>query len=245
MKRTRSIQAYDIPERVASYDANMELMHPNRAKMVAVALEVMPFPEDAALNALDLGIGTGYFTLQFLRRYPHARVVAVDGAEAMIELARQRLGDLSGWVTFCIGDFRDLGGILPGGIDFDVIYSSYALHHLSRQDKVGVIRQAGKRLQSPGWFLNADLIVAEDPAVEKRIQEIRTAGIVERAAGQTDPFRDVASTRRFLESLEAKEGDQPLALLEDLRALQEAGLQKPAVFWLEYREAVTGGVKST
>jgi hypothetical protein len=43
MKETRSIKAYDIPERVASYDAEMELMHPNRSKMVAVALEVLPF----------------------------------------------------------------------------------------------------------------------------------------------------------------------------------------------------------
>jgi len=43
MKETRSIRAYDLPERVASYDVETELMHPNRSKMVAVALEVLPF----------------------------------------------------------------------------------------------------------------------------------------------------------------------------------------------------------
>ena len=79
MKPTRSIKAYDVPERVASYDANMELMHPNRSKMIAIALEVLPFFRDASLDALDLGIGTGYFTLKFLSQYPNAKVVAVDG----------------------------------------------------------------------------------------------------------------------------------------------------------------------
>jgi SAM-dependent methyltransferase len=161
----------------------------------------------------------------------------------MIKLARQRLGNLAERVRFCIGDFRELGRLIPDEMRFDVVYSSYALHHLNHQDKVNVIQQALLRLKPHGWFLNADLIVAEDPTVEKRIQEIRVAGIVERAAGQKERFRDRASTRNYLDELEAKEGDQPIPLPEDLSVLQEAGLDKPAVFWLEYREAVTGGVK--
>jgi len=243
MKGTRSTKAYDIPERVASYDADMDLMHPNRSKMIAIALEVLPFSSRKSLVALDLGIGTGTFTLKFLGQYPRARVVAVDGAEAMIGLARARLGDLAQRVSFCVGDFRELESLLPEEMRFDVIYSSYALHHLHRQDKVKVIRQALLRLKPHGWFLNADLIVGEDAFVEKRIQEIRVTGIVDRAAGKRERFRDRASTRRFLDELEAKEGDRPVSLLEDLSVLREAGLEKPTVLWLEYREAVTGGVK--
>jgi len=245
MKPTRSIKAYDVPERVVTYDADMEIMHLNRSKMVAAALEVLPFSGDAPVQALDLGIGTGYFTMQLLGKYPEARVLAVDGAEAMVELAKQRLGNLSERVSFCIGDFRQLEGLIPEETGFDLVYSSYALHHLSRQDKVSVIRRAMKRLQPGGWFLNADLIVAEDPTLERRLQEIRVAGIVERASGKKERFGDMASTRQTLDELEVKEGDQPITLLEDLRVLQEAGLRKPAVFWLEHREAVTGGVKGT
>ena len=40
----QSIAAYDVSQRVQSYDADMELMHPNRSKMVQVAIEVLPFP---------------------------------------------------------------------------------------------------------------------------------------------------------------------------------------------------------
>jgi ubiquinone/menaquinone biosynthesis C-methylase UbiE len=170
----------------------MELMHPNRSKMAAIALEVLPFSVDAPLKALDLGIGTGYFTLHFLGKYPQAKVVAVDGAEAMMELARHRLGSLSERVSFCLGDFRELEGLMPAEQRFDVIYSSYSLHHLGRQDKVGANGQAKKRLKPGGWFLNADLIAEEDLALEKSIQEIRVAGIVQRASGRDGRFLDVA-----------------------------------------------------
>jgi hypothetical protein len=69
-----------------------------------------------------------------------------------------------------------------------------------------------------GWFVNADLIVADSPELERRLQEIRVAGIVERAHGSDNRFADSASTRQFLADLEKKEADQPLTFAEDLRS---------------------------
>ena len=77
----RSIAAYDVSQRVKTYDADMELMHPNRSKMVQVAIEVLPFPRTTALRAIDLGIGSGYFTERFLNQFPNSRVVGIDGAK--------------------------------------------------------------------------------------------------------------------------------------------------------------------
>ena len=91
MSTSKSIAAYDVSQRVKTYDADMELMHPNRSKMVQVAIEVLPFPRTAALRAIDLGIGTGYFTKQFLNHFPNSRVLGIDGAQAMVELAKARL----------------------------------------------------------------------------------------------------------------------------------------------------------
>src|SRR4029078_6027624 len=99
----RSIAAYDVSQRVKTYDADMNLMHPNRSKMVQVALEVLPFPSTATLRAIDLGIGTGYFTKRFLINFPNSHVVGVDGAQAMIELAKERLKSLASRVEFVIG----------------------------------------------------------------------------------------------------------------------------------------------
>ena len=239
----RSIAAYDVSQRVKTYDADMELMHPNRSKMVQIAIEVLPFPKTAALRAIDLGIGTGYFTEQFLNHFPNSQVLGIDGAQAMIELAKARLKSLASRVQFVIGDFRKLQELARGSGTVDVVFSAYALHHLSRSDKDAVLGQVAEFLVPGGWFVNADLIVADSPELESRLQEIRIAGIVERAEGADSRFADSALTRQFLADLERQEADQPLTLAEDLSLLRNSGLKNVSAFWLEYRELVSGGQK--
>jgi len=241
MRRRRSIEAFSAPEKVAAYDADMELMHPNRARMVEVAIELLPFETDAAVTALDLGAGTGYFTAMFLKAYPRAKVVAVDGAEAMLELAKARLGEKAARVEFVGGEFRDLRALVVAPDGFDVAYSSYALHHLDPAEKTAVVRDVLTLLRPGGWFVNADIIVAESPEVEARVQQLRVDGIVRRAAGGDPRFADHETARSYLDEMEAYSGDQPVTLAEELRVLREGGLRDAAVFWLEYREAVTGG----
>src|SRR3970282_1210629 len=130
-----SIDAYDLPERVARYDADMAVMHPTGEKMVEVALEVLRVGAEEPLSALDIGVGTGYFTARFLEAFPRAGVHALDGAEAMIELAKERLGRRQQNVMFSVGDFRELRQLFSNAGSFDVVFSSYALHHLSREEK--------------------------------------------------------------------------------------------------------------
>ena len=119
----------------------------------------------------------------------------------------------------------------------------YALHHLSRTDKETVLGQVVELLVPGGWFVNADLIVADSPELESRLQEIRVTGIVERAGGLDNRFPDSASTRGFLADLEKNERDQPLTLTEDLDLLRRSGLKNVSAFWLEYRELVSAGQK--
>jgi ubiquinone/menaquinone biosynthesis C-methylase UbiE len=239
----RSIAAYDVSQRVKTYDVDMELMHPNRSKMIQVGIEVLPFPKTAALRAIDLGIGTGYFTKQFLSHFPNSQVLGIDGAQAMVELAKARLRSLASRVQFVIGDFRKVQELAPGAGTADVVFSAYALHHLSRPDKEKVLRGVVELLVPGGWFINADLTVADSPGLESRLQELRVAGIVKRAGGSDTRFTDPASTRRFLADLEKNERDQPLTLAEDLALLRSSGLKNVSAFWLEYRELVSGGQK--
>jgi ubiquinone/menaquinone biosynthesis C-methylase UbiE len=238
-----SIAAYDISQRVKTYDADMELMHPNRSKMVQIAIEVLPFSNTAALRAIDLGIGNGYFTEQFLNHFVNSRVLGVDGAQAMVELAKERLKQLTSRVEFAIGDFRQLQQLVPGAATVDVVFSAYALHHLSRPDKETVLKHVVELLVPGGWFVNVDLIAADSPELESRLQELRVAGIVERASGSDNRFADSTSTGRFLANLEKNERDQPLTLADDLAVLRSSGLKNVSSFWLEYREVVSGGQK--
>lgn len=135
---------------------------------------------------------------------------------------------------------RAILGIAP----LDVVFSSYALHHLSIEAKRAPLSRAFSVLAPGGWFLNADLVCHPDPAIEEVIQRVRVAGIVSRNAASTEPdprFVDAAQVRSFLDGLEESEGDNPLSVTEDLALFLECGIQSPTVFWNEYRETVMGG----
>ncbi len=135
-----SVDAYELPERVRRYDADMDIMHPLRWEMIEVALELLPFHKTQSLKALDLGVGTGVFSQKFLEKYTDSSVVAIDGASSMLELAKLRLGELSQRVEWVASDFRAIPAELLRPDTFDVVISSYALHHLSAQEKLAVLK---------------------------------------------------------------------------------------------------------
>jgi tRNA (cmo5U34)-methyltransferase len=238
-----SVKAYDIPERVRTYDADMDIMHPLRWKMIEVALEVLPFQQTQSLRALDLGVGTGLFSKRFLEKYPNSKVVAIDGAASMLELAKSRLGNLAQRVECVLSDLQTIPTTVTRHDTFDVVISSYALHHLNAQEKLAVLKSVVRAIKPTGWFLNADIVVAEAPDVERRIQEIRVEAVTDRAPAQDKRFRSTDATRQFLDDLEATEQDQPQTLDKDMRILRESGIISAEVFWKEYREAVIGGQK--
>jgi hypothetical protein len=125
----------------------------------------------------------------------------------------------------------------------DAVISSYALHHLTAEDKHDVIAHCVDWLRPDGWFLNADLVVASDERVERRIQTIRVAGVTRPAAEGDGRFATADATRNYLDRLEAEGRDRPLPLGIDLALAHRAGLDSAEVIWKEYREAVWGGPK--
>ncbi|MDJ0909598.1 MAG: class I SAM-dependent methyltransferase [Woeseiaceae bacterium] len=239
-----SIEAYDPPERARTYDADMDIMHPLRHKMIDVALDVLPFPPADTLKVLDLGVGTGAFSLKLLDRFPNSEIVAIDGSSSMLELARARLHEHLHRVELVVSDFRAIPETLLEPDTFDVVISSYALHHLDADDKAAVLGSVVAALKTGGWLLNADLVVANSPDVEERIQQIRVEAVTERAPMDDQRFSSSAATRQHLRDLEEAEQDQPLTLSEDLRVIRDSGIGNAEVVWKEFREAVICGSKA-
>lgn len=97
-------------------------------------------------DILDLGCGPGDITLRFARRFPDANITAIDGSEAMIELANARMaatGGVRATVTFIEGVIPDLP--IPKA-DYDLIVSTNCLHHLKDPSVLwrGIAEAAGK-----------------------------------------------------------------------------------------------------
>ncbi|MER5216965.1 methyltransferase [Streptomyces sp. NPDC002838] len=82
---------------------------------------------------VDAGSGPGVVSCLLAEAFPGARVVAVDGAEPLLERARARAGRLG------VADrFGTLAGELPGVLDdldypADLMWAGRSLHHLADQ----------------------------------------------------------------------------------------------------------------
>lgn len=238
-----SLKAYDIPERVRTYDLDMDVMHPLRHKMIEIILDLLPFDQEATLKVMDLGAGTGIFSARVLARFPNSTVTAIDGAEAMIDIAAERLGALADRLDWVIADFRRLPAEILTADSYDLVISSYALHHLNADEKLALLKQVVKALKPGGWFLNADIAIAADESIEQRLQQLRITGVMSRAQTGDKRFANAESTRKYLTEMEIAENDQPQTAETDLRIIREAGLPAAEIFWKELREVVAGGPK--
>lgn len=240
---SHSIQAYETAARVAAYDADMDLMHPNRHPMAAVILDVLAASATPPSLIVDLGTGTGFLLQRLLTRFPHCRAVAVDGSAEMAAMAQSRLGELADRVRFVVADFRAPAAFAVEPGTADAVVSAYALHHLNLPEKREALARCRELLRPGGWFLNADLIVAESAEMEHLTQQMRVAGIVARAAGADPRFQTAQQTRQFLDELERNECDQPLRESDDLEILTQAGFRHPTALWKHTREIVTAAMR--
>ena len=83
-------------------------------------------------TVLDAGCGSGRVTELLLERLPHGHVIAVDGSPAMIEQARERLGD-DDRVRLRLADLQSLD---LHGERVDAILSTATFHWIADHDRL-------------------------------------------------------------------------------------------------------------
>jgi trans-aconitate 2-methyltransferase len=96
-------------------------------------------------TVVDAGCGSGRVTEQLLERLPEGRVIAVDGSEAMVEQAKERLGDRA---DYLVSDLVEVH--LPEPVD--MVFSTATFHWIPDHDRL--FRQM-RRLLRPGGRLVA------------------------------------------------------------------------------------------
>lgn len=124
-------------------------------------------------RVLDLGCGPGDVTVRFARAWPGWHIDAVEGAEAMLALARQRVRaeQLHERVRLCCAVLPH--DPLPGGA-YEIILSNSLLHHLHDPQ---VLWSALREVAAPGAAVYVtDLRRPADEAELHRLIETHGAG---------------------------------------------------------------------
>ena len=129
---------------------------PHRMEGFTVLMELVPA---APRRVLDLGTGDG-FTLGLVRNvHPAAEGVGVDFSAEMLALARQRFaGDAGVRIVE-----HDLDEPLPDLGRFDLIVSSFAIHHCVDERKRALYGEVFRVLEPGGRFLNLEHVDSATP----------------------------------------------------------------------------------
>lgn len=81
-------------------------------------------------TTVDAGCGSGRVTAELAKRLPQGRLIAVDGSAAMIEKARERLGEAV--ATYLVADLAELE--LPDPVD--LVFSTATFHWIPDHDRL-------------------------------------------------------------------------------------------------------------
>ncbi len=117
--------------------------------------------------AVDAGCGSGRVTAELAERLPGGRVIAVDGSEAMVAKAQERLGD---GAEYLVSDLTEL----ELGEPVDLIFSTATFHWIGDHDRLfqqlrGNLKPGGRLVAQCGGMGNvaahgqAIAAVAADP----------------------------------------------------------------------------------
>lgn len=155
------------PEKALEYVQKAATI-PHRLEGEAVMLEFMP---QSARRVLDLGSGAGRLLGLVRASLPHAEFVALDFSPAMIEHFHAAFAgeDRIQLVT------HDMQKPLPALGSFDVVVSSFAIHHLTHDRKRGVYAEVFDLLMPGGVFCNLEHVAS--PSERLHLQFLERMGM--------------------------------------------------------------------
>jgi len=165
---TRRDTVWQQPDLVETFINDVRGGVPYAADQISVMLRVIAADGAPVRRIADLGCGSGVTARAILAQYPQAHAVLVDFSEPMLAAARAALAEQRPAPTFAVADLADAGWaeVVRSHAPFDVIASSYAIHHLSDARKRALYGEIFALLAPGGRFVNVEHVASATPQVE-------------------------------------------------------------------------------
>lgn len=154
MAKTESsnFNEYLSPDHALAYLAKADKI-PHRTEGEAVVLELLP---SRVRRMLDLGTGDGRLLALVKLARPEAKAIATDFSPTMLTKARARFADDESVSVI----EHDLNDSIPEIGTFDVIVSSFAIHHVSDPRKQSLYQEIFEILEPGGVFCNLEHVAS-------------------------------------------------------------------------------------
>jgi tRNA (cmo5U34)-methyltransferase len=134
---------------------------PHRAEGEGTLLEFIP--QDTR-RILDLGTGDGRWLTLVKLNHPRAQAIAIDFSPAMVDAAGRRFAD-----DCTVTDpSHNLDRPLPPVGEFDLVISSFAIHHLIHERKRAPYPEIFRVLSPGGAFCNLEQVAFPTPGIHQQ-----------------------------------------------------------------------------
>jgi len=219
---------------------------PDRDTIARTVVDLIPAERDDAFCGVEIGHGQGWLMDAVLGHYPHARMIGVDGSDAMRAAAMALLAPHAG--RFELRPFRLEDAAWPDTIIEPVrcFVSCLVLHHLDGPGKQALFANLFRHLEPGGALLIAD-IVAPTSAWGRRMMARGYDEAVERQSlaltGNLAAFARFQADHWNIFAYPDPDFDKPSTVPEQLGWLTDAGFTDVDVFWATAGHALLGGYK--
>ncbi len=238
---------------LARWDAQQEMFLPDREARFARIFDLAEASLGRRFSALDLGCGPGSLSVRLLRRFPSARVCAVDYDPVTLRIGQGALGSQGGrlrWIDAQLGS-AGFPAALPAR-RFDAAFSTSALHWLKAPALGRLYSDLARILRPGGIVLNADLLPF-GPA-ERDLQRLsrRTRKVRDRSAAAGAPWKGwekwwadaerLPALRAEFQERTRRRAEHPHHATPPwevhVRALRRAGFRRVAALWNDLDDRV-------
>jgi len=232
-------------ERALQYDQFINAGAMNYEGALSAVLEMAARGRRRPRRILELGAGTGGLTALLLERFPEAEIVGVDGSPEMLARARAKLSVAGSRLRLECAAFEDVAGAGTRLGKFDLVVSSFSLHHMEHERMRDLFAALRRMLEPSGQLLVADYVLSEHLELQGKYEDV---WVEYRARGMETKLGvklERAEVAALHEETKEAEGDNPAELGNLLRWLREASFADVDCHWKYYCYAVFGGTRST
>ncbi len=187
---------------------------PHRAEGEGVLLELVP---EQIGRVLDLGTGSGRLLSLLGQTRTGWTGVGLDVSPPMLEIANEQFSDDPDIQII----EHDLVDTLPELGNFDLVVSSFAIHHLEHERKRSLYAEVFGLLEPGGVFINFEHVASTSQ--RRRLEFIHAIGETLEDADPSDRLLDVESQLEFLRKIGFEDVDcywkwREMALLSGVRS---------------------------
>lgn len=188
-------------------------------------------------RVLDLGCGDGILSGELLNIDSRIDITLLDGSEEMLENAKKLIGSTVN-AKYVKSTFQELidGKKIDG--EYDLVVSSLAIHHLTKNEKKQLFQRIYGILAEGGAFVNIDVVTAGEE-LEEWYLELWEEWITEREKLNPPSKSQRGISRTYKENHD----NLPDTLEYQLEALRSEGFNKVDCFYKYGIFSIYGGFK--